>query len=1025
LLVRRKLLMPLPPDHLVRRPRLDGLLRGLVDRHRVVLVCATAGAGKSTTVAQALGGSKRQSGLDRPVAWLSVDGTDVSPGRLLTYLEAALTTALPGVPAAATSALPAGISHPEAAALLAEAVGDRPVVVVLDDLERLGDERPPWAVIESLARYAPDGMRLVLLSRREIPTTVCALPTDRPIAAVHEADLAFTPAEAAQALANLGAGGLDAGAAVEATAGWVTGVLFEAWRSDEHVTGAGGEADPLHGYLASHILGKLDAADRDFLVATSLLDEVNALSAEALGLRDASVHLRRLRAARIPVTWDGKGRSMRPHPRFREYLVDRLESGEPDDLRRLRLAYGQLLARDGHPEEATEQFLRAGALEHALRSAELSIISVIERLDLDIAERWLAALAPVRGEGGATGSIGTAADPASTAPDPISTAELMLAVVRDDCQRAARVADRLEATGERARLAGASDLTACLMGWAYLHQARLDDVAAVLAAAKPGPGVDAVRYATWLLADLPGETQPVPPEPTGTALDALPYFVSYFFGRLSALEELPPTRWAQTLGRPIQIAQVRALGHTDQALALYREALAAGDTNVVLHASVGPEVLLDAGLLDEAREAIAHGRKLALASGSIGYQALNAVAAAKFALRVEKDPEAAQAVLDRLDRDPDARRFHAIAAYLDVWYGLALLRRGEDVLALERLRRAVEVMVAGDRILELPIAAVYLAEAQWRAGDEDAADDAAELALRSAQRQGSNHLLLQALADFPAVVSRRIDAQARADSAWHDLGRALGAQGVSVQSQTTAASVWLTEFGDTAVTVNNQQVKPRIAKTYQLLAYLCASGRHGAQREELLDVLFDGRADDSARAYLRQAVRQLRVLLPDEVEVTSQDAQISLSTNVRMGSDSAYLESALAGAARLQGAARLTATLDALALYDRGPYLPKASSGWVDNRRAHLAKAATDARHDAAKLAFGLGRFTHARALNSATLDANPYDESAWQLRMRIANALGDVSAVLDAFRGCERALAELGTTPSRGTRTLLEDLRA
>jgi DNA-binding SARP family transcriptional activator len=97
----------------------------------------------------------------------------------------------------------------------------------------------------------------------------------------------------------------------------------------------------------------------------------------------------------------------------------------------------------------------------------------------------------------------------------------------------------------------------------------------------------------------------------------------------------------------------------------------------------------------------------------------------------------------------------------------------------------------------------------------------------------------------------------------------------------------------------------------------------------------------------------------------------------------------------------------------------------VDNRRAHLAKAATDARHDAAKLAFGLGRFTHARELNSATLDANPYDESAWQLRMRIANALGDVSAVLDAFRGCERALAELGTTPSRGTRTLLEDLRA
>jgi hypothetical protein len=66
-----------------------------------------------------------------------------------------------------------------------------------------------------------------------------------------------------------------------------------------------------------------------------------------------------------------------------------------------------------------------------------------------------------------------------------------------------------------------------------------------------------------------------------------------------------------------------------------------------------------------------------------------------------------------------------------------------------------------------------------------------------------------------------------------------------------------------------------------------------------------------------------------------------------------------------------------------------------------------------------------ARELNAMSLSANVYDEAAWQLRMRIAHAHGDLSGVLDAFRGCERALAELGTTPSRGTRALLEDLRA
>src|SRR5439155_452551 len=118
--------------------------------------------------------------------------------------------------------------------------------------------------------------------------------------------------------------------------------------------------------------------------------------------------------------------------------------------------------------------------------------------------------------------------------------------------------------------------------------------------------------------------------------------------------------------------------------------------------------------------------------------------------------------------------------WLDTWYGLALLLEADDAAALARLRKAVESMVAGDRILELPTAAVYLAEAEWRAGDEEAADRAADRALDAARRQGSNHLLLQALADFPAVVSRRIDAEPGADSAWHELGRALIAQGVTV-----------------------------------------------------------------------------------------------------------------------------------------------------------------------------------------------------------------------------------------------------
>lgn len=82
-------------------------------------------------------------------------------------------------------------------------------------------------------------------------------------------------------------------------------------------------------------------------------------------------------------------------------------------------------------------------------------------------------------------------------------------------------------------------------------------------------------------------------------------------------------------------------------------------------------------------------------------------------------------------------------------------------------------MHEADRTLELCAAAVYLAEAEWRAGDPDAADRAADLALATAGRLGTQHALLGALRAFPGVLSRRLGGLTGADSPWHSLGRPL------------------------------------------------------------------------------------------------------------------------------------------------------------------------------------------------------------------------------------------------------------
>jgi DNA-binding SARP family transcriptional activator len=990
--IRAKVGLPPLSEARVGRPRVEDLLAGLIERHRIVAVAATAGAGKTTAVAMAA------QSLDRPVAWLTLDWTDSAPGRLVTYLEAALAGPVPRVAAVATGALAARIPHSEAAGLLVEAVDPEPVVLVIDEVERIADSEDAWAVLEAVVRYAPAAMRVVLVSRRRLPAARLAR-TPGEIASLGEAELAFTPAEAAAALDRLGRHTVDAEAAVNATGGWVTGVLFEAWQADPAAR-AGGDADPLHGYLSAHIVGQLPSEDREFLVGTSVLDDVTASRALALGYADAAERLASLRAVHLPVSWRDDGQWMRCHPRFREYLLELLEQRSADQIRALRLAYGRLLAAEGHDEEATEELLAAGAHDEALATAGRAIFAVIDRLDLPVAERWLERLGP-------TG--------------PLVMAGLMLALTKDDYRRGAALADGLAAAGARAPLAAASSAAALLMGLCYAHLARLDDMHAVFAEAEVAGDADleVMRYFMTIY----GTDPPARPALTGGPLDALVLAVDYGYGRLAELVAEQTVGWVNAWAQPWLISALSATGRTQEAIELYEQVRAHGLTGPSLDTVVGPHVLVDAGRRDEALATIVRGRRGARAGGSVVYELLADVSEARLHLRLDRDPEAALAVLDRLERSPHARRLAYLAEQIDAWYGFALLLAGRDEEAAERLRRAAAAMHDSERVLELPTAAVYLSEAEWRLGDEEAADRAADLALGAARRQGSNHMLLQALADFPAVVSRRLDAEAAADSAWHELGRALLAQGIAVEA-TVRSSVQLIEFGECRILVDRDEARPRIAKTYELLAYLAAAGRDAsAERDELLDALFEGRADDSSRAYLRQAVRWLRQVLPDGSVHVEQGA-VRLGDQVTVTSESSAFEAALVQAARLLGGDRLTATLAALEVYDRGPYLPDVASRWVEERREHLAELATDARYEAAELAYAEGRLSDARRLAGEVLRVEPLREAAWRLTMRLASALGDEDGVLRAYQRCEQALAEVGATPAQTTRQLLERLR-
>lgn len=995
--IRRKLMVPGTPVGAVPRERLDGLLCRLVDTHRIVAVTAPAGAGKSVAVTHAI----RK--FDRPVAWLSVDATDTAPGRLVTYLEEALAQQLPSVRGIATGALSAGIPHAEAAGLLVDAAADAEVVFVLDDLDRLRGSAPAGEVIGSVVRHGPQSMRLILISRRPLGASVLSPSLGAELARLVDGDLRFTVEEARVALQGLGRSGDDAPAAVEATGGWVIGVMFDAWRSADHVVGTSGGADGLGGYLSAHILGELEADDREFLISTSVLEEVTAESALALGIDDAAGRLASLRSAPIPAQWSPDPSALRCHSRFREYLRGLLDQRGDMAVRELRTAYGKLLARKGFHEEAVEELLAAGALTDALTSARHAIVGVTGRLDFAVADRWIATLSPVV----PVGDVGFA------------EAQLMLAIARDDQHEGTRIADELSALGRREQLAAASERAAALMAWCYVLAGRIDDARAVLDAAPAGPDVNVVRYSLALVD--PGDG-PSRPEPTGGLLDGMLYGIDYFCGRLGGLTEDPRSPWTRVAMGTGRMGALRATGRTTEALQLYEAARPGGFFGGVVDAIIGPDVLLDAGRVNEARAALARAGKFIQANGSPILTGLHHIVAAKLALRADRDAANATEILAQIDR-AGAGAYSLISELAQTWRGFAALIEDHDDVALSSLRLAVAGMQAGHRILELPTAAVYLAEAEWRAGNQEAADCAADIALHASRQQGSNHVLLQALADFPAVVARRIDAEPHADSTWHGIGRALAAQGVAVGIRIPTA-IELVEFGGTAIILNGQEVRPSLAKCYELLSFLAARNGVPATRDELLDALFDARADESARSYLRKTIIGVRRLLRTDALSVGDDGRVGLSPEVRLASESVRLEQDLASAARLQGSELISATEDALAPLQRGEYFPGVASAWTDDRRQHLAEAATTARAAAADAAYATDQYPHAQRLAEAVLVSDPLREATWRTLMRVRGAVGDYDGVITTYAQCEKALRAAGITPAPSTRSLLNQLR-
>jgi LuxR family maltose regulon positive regulatory protein len=263
--------IPPLPHALVKRSRLASRLSDR-ERRPITLVSGLPGAGKTTLVASWL------RSLDRPAAWISLRGRHDEPG----HLARATVRSLANV--GATPEPPSGRRRSDAALLGSafEALGEGQWVLILDDVHELRSSAA-LAALRLILDAAPPGLDVVLCTRADPPVALGRMRLDGRLGEIRNADLEFTPDEAADLFA---AHGIDMGrddvqALCRRTQGWAAGLRLAAGA----LTAAGDDPHELvrstatteaavADYLLEEVLDRQEPGTQSFLLRTSVAERL-------------------------------------------------------------------------------------------------------------------------------------------------------------------------------------------------------------------------------------------------------------------------------------------------------------------------------------------------------------------------------------------------------------------------------------------------------------------------------------------------------------------------------------------------------------------------------------------------------------------------------------------------------------------------------------------------------------------------------------------------------------------------------
>jgi LuxR family maltose regulon positive regulatory protein len=343
---------------------------------RLTLVCAPAGYGKTTLLAQWAAADAERT----PFAWVSLDERDSDPsvlwGDLITSLQAAHGRA--GERSLkALAAGPKAISETALPLLVEELAKCPPLVVVLEDwhltASRVCDE-----TVGAFVEQSPAQVQIVISSRSDPGLPIARLRAHGDLDEIRARDLRASAAEAAVLFRDAGVrlAKADARRLTERTEGWLAGlclaliVLREQDDPQRFVHEFSGDSRHVFDYLARDVLDKVDPEIREFMVQSSVLDRLSApLCNAVLERSDSASCLAAIERSNLfLVSLDATRDEYRYHHLFAAVLQRELQNADPDSVAGLHARASRWYEQHGDVDRA---------IDHAIASRDLERVSTL------------------------------------------------------------------------------------------------------------------------------------------------------------------------------------------------------------------------------------------------------------------------------------------------------------------------------------------------------------------------------------------------------------------------------------------------------------------------------------------------------------------------------------------------------------------------------------------------------------------------------------------------------------------------